>query len=36
MKFATLCIIGAVAAINIKDDEEPDHSGEFFKATETK
>ena len=30
MKFATLCFIGAVAAVRLADDE--DHSGEFFPA----
>ena len=30
MKFATLCLIGAVAAVRLADDE--DHSGEFFPA----
>ena len=33
MKFASLFLLGAVAAIK-GDDEEVDHSNEFFKATE--
>ena len=30
MKIAYLALIGAIAAVQLRDDEEVDHSGEFF------